>query len=119
MVSVMDIFTKLLAGAANGLVLSMMYDNGTSFIGIVLGGIVAYAVTNLLVRVLKAGSTNSAFTWIASDFSWMHLVVAGTLNGFVFAVLRQYLPPGTIYGVLTGVISFYAGDIIQKALTLA
>ena len=117
--SVKDIFLTLLAGAANGFILSMMYDGGVSFLGLVLGGILAYAVTNTILRVLNAGMKSTAFSWIDPSFSWIHLIVAGTLNGVVFAVLRPYLPFGTVYGILTGVISFYSGDIIQKGLALA
>ena len=111
-----DFLLMLIAGATNGFMLAMMWEGNVPPIGIILGGIVAYAITKTVVGILGSLGSADSYQFVPGNFSWVHLILAGTLNGIVFAVLRPLFPPGMLLGVLAGIISFYSGDVVIGGL---
>lgn len=116
-----DVLLYAAAGAVNGLVLSAMFDSGIGFFGLVLGGILAYALTKVAVKILEPvlKRTTATYTGFAKDIKWMHLIVAGFLDGLVFVLLRPLLGGGMFMGVVAGAFAFYSIEILNWLLMSA
>jgi len=116
-----DVLLYAAAGAVNGLVLSSMFDGGVGFFGLVLGGLLAYAVTTVTIKILEPVLTRSAagnFSTLGKDIKWMHLIVAGFLDGLVFALLRPMLNGGMFMGIVVGAFAFYSIEVLNWLLAM-
>jgi len=119
---VSDLFNVLIAGAANGYALVSVRAAGSSFAGIALAGIVAYAGATILVRILEsvfASHGTKNVTDLLAVKSWPKFLIWGAINGIAFALLAPYVVTGTATGILLGTGTYFLSQILAYLMAIS
>jgi len=116
-----DLIGVLIAGTVNGYVLLRMFESySDSFLGLALGGIVAYAGAKIIVRLVERVFSSTSNTGGLKDLiaikNWPHFIIWGAFNGIAFYVLYPMTGMGTMAGVLLGTATFFASNILGYLL---
>lgn len=110
MVSVGSLIGYALGGAVNGAIL-MNFDVGSTLLWTVGGGIIAYTVTTLAIRIYEKVLLREKNVDLAT-FNWFNVLIMGIVNGFLFMVLRDNFSYGMWGTFFAGLLSFYALQIL-------